>query len=756
MVAARVPSASVGAALTVVAGMVVLEAAYGAPVADILLFLLYQVGFRILPGVLLFRVLSSRPGSGLRQLALGWALGCGLETGAFMLAGALDVPEAFAVYPLLVAAPAAVVELRRRRTGAPPTTPPPASVGTTWTVAVVCLFAIGLLAILAFPATPLPGTETVSLDRDFLAHTGIAAEAKHHWPITDPNVAGEPFPYHWFAHIHIAGASRITGIEVSTVYFRLFPLPAVVLVVLLFATAGASLARSVLVGLTAAVLALFVGDLQLQTSGDPSATAPFLGIFLTLLHTSPSFLFGLASFLALVTVIGERLIAGPEQRGSPGDWVLIVLLTLAASNAKVAILPVVAVALALYGGWQLMRTRRFPTPAFWAALIAGTTLIVTYLSQYAAQSSGLRLEPFGTIDLMLAVQTVEGYANDALPSLPLKGLLLGTLAAGFGLIGLLGPQVGGAAWAAVRRPTRSDPGRRWLAALLATGVLFLLLMVSPGGGNQLYFVFLGVAAGCLLAAQGLAAAYHQRPERVERPWVLCGIVGCWVALLVIILRAPYLGFDFFSGPQAERRSYLVRYGGLFVSLALLALVGGRLLRPGRWWAPALVIGALISVGAMGVVANRIVPALEGKRVGVKRAPGALTREGYRTLRWMEANTPTGAVYTANQDDPYRLSYSAFAERRSYFGAWSVSRRTVADYDAFLAGKSDPFAKRRALVRAAFAGNPTALATLAAAGVDYLLVDSDGNMPVNVPTLERHARKVYESGNLAVWRLEPSG
>ena len=753
MSAVRVPKAPVAASLTVFAGMVALEAAYGAPISDILAYLLYQVGFRVLPGVLLLRVLSSRPGSGLRQLALGWALGCGLETGAFMLAGALGAPGAFAVYPLLVVFPAGVIQLRQHRRRTLPTTQSHVSSGTTWAIAVVSLLAIGVLAALAFSATPLPGTDTINLNRDILAHTGLAAEAKHHWPISDPNVAGEPYPYHWFVHIHMAGASRITGSEVSMVYFRLFPLPAVVLVVLLFALAGASLARSIPVGLAAAVLALFVGDLELEASGN-LLSVPFLGVFLTLVHASPSFLFGLASFLALIIVIGERLITGPEHRGSPGDWALIILLTLAASNAKVAILSLVSIALALFGGWQLLRTRRFPTTAFATGLVATGVLLVTYLSQYAGHSSGLRLDPFGSFNMMLIVQTVKGYANDVLPSFPMKGVFLGVVGVALGLIGLLGAQLGGAAFALDRGATRSDPGRSWLTTLLAAGLLFLVFVVSPGGGNQLYFVFFGIAAGCLLAASGLRAAYRRRPDRVERPWVLCGILGCWIVFLVLTVKARDLGLDFLSRPDARGRRYVVTYGAAFLSLGLLAFAGGRLLRPGRWWAPVLVVGALIAIGTMGVVTNQIVPALDANREATRPAPGAVTREGYRTLRWLEANTPADGIFAANHDDPDRFSYSAFAERRSYVGAWSASRAAIGDYDGFRAGKVDPYAGRRALVRAAFAGNPRALSALAGAGVDYLLIDSDGNLPLKRRALERRTRLLYESGNLEVRRLEP--
>ena len=752
---ARLGGRGPAAVFIVVAAMLALEVAYGAPVLDALLFLLYQVSFRVVPGVLLLRILSSRPGSGIRQLALGWALGSGLETAFFLVTAALDVRALFAVYPLVIASAAGAVLVRRGPAPAHGPAPVALSARTIWATAGVSLLAMGLIAVVMFPAVPLPGAEAIDPNRDFSWHLGLAGEAKRHWPITDPNVAGEPFPYHWFAHLHMAGASQVTGIELSTVFFRLFSLPLVLLIVLLFATAGSSLLRSVPAGLGAACLALFVGDLQLQTEAAGYPIAPFLGVLVTLLITSPSFLFGLASFLALAIAIGERLAPDRTPPGTAGDWGVVAMLTFAASNAKVSALPVVAIALGLWGGWRLLRTRRFPTAALADGLLVTVVLGVTYFTQYAGHSSGLTVDPLATIESMPVVQTLRDYISDALPAVPLKTTLLGAAGVILGLLGLLGPQLAGASWMGLQGPVRVPPGWTWLAALLASGVLFLLLSFFPGGGNQLYFVFLGVAAGCLLGAYGFERALRERPAQIRRPRTAAALAVAWLGLLLLIMRAPVdLGLEAFAGAANQGRVLVVWYGGLFLSLALLALATIKLLRPARWWAFVLVAGALVVVGGGGSIANYVAPALRAEAPRRKTPPSAVTPSGYRALRWIEANTAENAVLAVNVADPFRFTYSGFAERPVYLAGWAYSRRTYDDgYEKFLAGTVDPFGERRRAVRGAFAGQPGAVAALRRAGVRYLIVDPTGNLPVDRAALKRSTRLVYGDDGFFVLRLD---
>ena len=98
--------------------------------------------------------------------------------------------------------------------------------------------AVAVIGVTFFDSTPLPGTESVRFSPDFAWAISIAAEAKHHWPIEDPSISGETFPYHYFVHIHWAAASQVTGIDLSTIFSRLWILPLTVLLVLELVVAG--------------------------------------------------------------------------------------------------------------------------------------------------------------------------------------------------------------------------------------------------------------------------------------------------------------------------------------------------------------------------------------------------------------------------------------------------------------------------------------------------------------------------------------
>src|SRR4029079_9994018 len=119
----------------------------------------------------------------------------------------------------------------------------------------------------------------------------------------------------------------------------------------------------------------------------------FFGLFFTFLIRSPSFLLGLVLFIPLVILIGERIRSRPE-RTMAGEWILIALFMIGASDAKVTILPLLIAALGTYAVWTLLVSRRVPV-AVWAA--AGLALAVSgvlWLLQYRGHSGLLELDPF--------------------------------------------------------------------------------------------------------------------------------------------------------------------------------------------------------------------------------------------------------------------------------------------------------------------------------------------------------------------------
>ena len=391
----------VGPVVVVIGVLIGLPMAYGVSLGDALLYLGYEVGYAVVPGWLLYRALSHRPGGWLRQLALGWGLGYVLQVLAFMLTAWAGARDLFVAYPLVVGIPAALVILRRGTVARPKVSVP---VDLRWLIAGVCVVASAYVAVAYFPTNPLPGTQAVRYHPDLPWAISLAADAKHHWPIQDPNVAGLAMPYHYFVHVHLASASQVTGLDLPVIFLRLYTLPLIVLTVLQLVVAGKSLARSAYAGLVAACLVLLVDQLNLNHEPALSMTA-FLGVLPTYLHSSPSVPFGLVLLVPLLILIGEA-ISSPREATRVGDWVLITLFMIGASDAKVVILPMIVASLFLYGAARLLTRRRLP-PAVWIAGGLATAVFAgLYLLQYRGHSSGVELDPSAGVTLFNEMDAV--------------------------------------------------------------------------------------------------------------------------------------------------------------------------------------------------------------------------------------------------------------------------------------------------------------------------------------------------------------
>ena len=538
------------------------------------------------------------------------------------------------------------------------------TLGSTWALAVVAVVGMGLLAVASFPNAPAPGEGTVTYFRDYGWHLALAAEAKNHWPIMDPNVSGEPLPYHYFVHIHMAAASQVTGIDLPLIYFRFLNLPLVLLVVLLYVTAGLSFARSAWVGIAAATMALLVGDLQLETTQE---VQPFLGVFVSFLVSSPSFLFGLAAFLALVVTVGERI---TRTTNRPGDWILVAVLAVGASNAKVTILPLLLVALTIFAVWKFIRERRIHRPVLVSMALLLVVGLATYLSQYAGHSSGLRFGPFATFDRMPAVSAVKDYLA-GLVDAPLEGVVLGAGGVLVGFIGLLAGMIALLAWARISQRSETV----WLLALLLGGLLSMFLLEAPGTGNELYFLFYGIAAGWLAAAFGIRRLWMSRPMELALGKRAALIFAGWLVLLLIVMRAPF-DLSLFSGDDAEVQTLIFSYGGLAITLILLLLAVRKWLTPVGWWTGASICAALLLVGTIGTFSNYVAPAFRSNTEPTVPTPESLTPARFDALTWIRDHTEKDSVIAVNGGNPYNFNYSAFAERSAFLQGWAYTRASL--------------------------------------------------------------------------------
>lgn len=728
---------------------------YGAPVGDVLLYAGFELCFVVLPGWAAYRLLVSESGGPLRQVALGWALGYVLLIVAFIATAATGTRPLLYVYPLVVLAVAAAV---RHRHLLPSGGLLPPGGRLAWALAAACIGAMAYVGFAYFPGAPLPGSQDIAYFIDYPRWISLAAEAMNHWPITDPSVAGEPMPYHYFVNIQLAAASQVTGIDLPLIYFRLFIFPLVVLSILLFAVAGKALTGRYAVGLVAAAIAILIGEIRLDPSATFDAHTPFFGLFFTLLYRSPSFLLGLVFFLPLIMLISEVLNDRMALR-RVGHWVLIGLFMVGASDAKVSILPLLVVALLAYCAVVYVRSRKLDFAAAGAAAMALAIFAVLWLIQYRGHSSGLGLDPFADVNLMPAVQLIKGDLAAHIADFPGRDPALDVGAIAFGVLGLLVAPLVGIAWLLQQRRTALGAPQVWLLTVLLAGTAMAFAFAEPGTQSSLYFLFYGIVGGYLLSAHGLVAAWERRPK-MEGRWLRFILLAMAFACVVVALVVVPETTDPFSGAREMAITYMTRYGVLVVALVLLYWAGRRWVGPTRWPAAALVTLALLMVGALATPFDNLKAAVSGDSGGVSLGT-TLSPDLYAALRWIREDTPTDAVIAVNNPwvdaantVPLAYMYSAFAERRVFLEGWGYSQRTREMGFADVVTGENPFAGRLALNQATFAdADPDAIATLVREfGVRYLLVDRGNGIRSDVAALRKAGEVVYEGPGVLVLRL----
>jgi hypothetical protein len=721
-------------------------AAVDVGLADAAAYALYELLVVVVPGVALLMLLCPSPRGWAWRLAVGWGLGLAVEIGLFVATAMLDVPDAHApaCAGVGVVAAAAVLVRRRRRGRRDPT-----EVDAGWSrwAAAAALAVLVLVTVVGFVDSPLPGREPVTYDVDITFALSMAAEAKHHWPVTDPKVSGVDFPYHTFVYFHLAGASRATGVELSTVYLRLYLGPLVLLACLQLAELARRLGPGRFVGAAAIGLAFLVGELDLL----PGRQGIFLDFIFFDLFVSPTFVLGVVLFGALLLALFDGL----ERSGRERVGRLVVLLALAAgcAGAKGSILPMLGLSLGVFLAVTRLRDGRWRRDGI--AALGGITAIwlVFYLWWYDGGRVGATLDPLRAVDQL---PLVGGHA-DVLGWLPGGADLFLLLASPLVLVGLCGSLLAGVA-IAVRLQT-VDRRRVLLLCLLGTAAIPFFLLFHPGS-SQMFFVYYGMLAACPLAAQGMAAGFRRwraaRPG--DLPWVLLFAVvfGLALALQTLLpVPGPLDGWE--SG-----RWYLL-LGGI---LAALVIAWRRdALRAGPTWLATAVL-VLVMTAAIDRPVDELTPVARRLQDGKDpqyQGLAPLTHDLEAGLVWLRDHTGSDDVVATNahyldprRERPLLIRVTAFAERRVFLESWTHTIRNselaAEDYGLPPSQQRLAYPNRLALNRRAFVlAAPQALRELRDRyGVSALWVEKN-NGPAS-PKLGRRATLVYENAECAIYAL----
>jgi hypothetical protein len=760
----------------------------GVAISEVARFLAFEALWVVLPGCLLYLLLSPVPGGRLRTLAIGWPLGYAVVVAAFALTADLSIRWAFTLLP-----PAAVVlfggalflmpsrrgriaallagetdparegdlahEQDPAREGAPTRsahtsarTPPAFGL-----VAVAATAAVLLLSFTFFASYPLPrNSRSVEYSEDNVFDITLAGEARHHWPVSESWIAGEPLHYYKGVFIDAAAVNQVMGVSLATLFLRLLPSMMFLIAALQLWALGGTLGRGRWVGPLASALLLMTQDINL----DPTRTQILQINPFTQFPLSPSFALGVPFFLGGLLLVQATDWKRPWGAATLGLLALVGILTAGLGAAKAFGVVDFVGGVGLYWLWQLARGQlgniraALAHPLTWCIAVAGIVVIAVYFLLLAGGGAAtMSVDPLAFLTqsntLENATKAAKHWVGSSLYWLP---LLFGAAAlAVLALAPLLG-----AVWA-VWQERGANERTALLLATFAVGIGCYVLLGAPGGVEGVFFVY-GYIALLPVAALGLIELWQRTPTAVRAMLIR----SCAAVLAIGLLAATLSASLPFTG--TTRDAWLVAaYAGTAVAAALAV----RRLQP-RYRAifsarstclvacclPLLTTLALVKPltltgsGAWKTLVGKPIAAAD---TGVEYG---MTAQLYHGLLWVRAHTTPCDVLAVNNhydnakhEESVYFYYSAFTERRVFLESW---RYTAGGQTGGL-----PYPWRYQLnERAVTHGEPQALRELARIGVKYVLVDKThaggASEPASVSTL------VYASPVLDVYRLHPVG
>lgn len=504
-----------------------------------------------LPGAIVMYLAQVRPLNVLTLIALGLPTGFAVEIFTFLGLSALHLRSLMPVAPLVWLA---VAVLRYRREGRREWSFEfPVGRGVVLAVSALSLFTVLLAAGHMYAESPLVhGLPQRPIFHDWMYLLSRAAVIKHVWPFEEPSLAGTPLQYHYFVLVHVASASLGTGLDTTWILLRLAIIPLGVMLVAQTYLLGKVVSGKPWVGVLSAALMFLPGEMS--GAGDYRHLT-YLGFFLRWLYVSPTFLFGLVFFAALLAAIATQ----PRMRGSHLAW--IALLAAAGTAAKGSVLPVVLVATAGWLVWQWIAERRCPRNTILIGAILSAAFATVYGATMAAWGAGdARLLPFRLCEISGCWEQhaipITRFLKHTLHA-PDLGTWLGRIITGLWVVaGTAGVRMLAVPFAFARHNSERSAVVQWLAAAAISAALFGLLLHFDSDG-EIYFLFLGRLPLAVLAAAaiGTLVTYLRRRHLASSiiatpPWAariaavcVLGIsASCMVIQIVATIRCETAGW----------------------------------------------------------------------------------------------------------------------------------------------------------------------------------------------------------------------
>ncbi|MFE0462844.1 hypothetical protein ACFW1A_26680 [Kitasatospora sp. NPDC058965] len=756
--------------ITAVGLVVAALAATDTPANAIARYAFYVLWGVLLPGTLVFRSLRRTPHTLVEDLALGAVTGLTLELAAWAVFMSLGIQSAVVFWPLLVVVPFAAVPALRRHWWVRGYTKVP--LGWSWAVAGTVAGTTGYLYKVYLERTPiLPPNDQTRQFVDLSYQMSLAGNAKHSFPVTLPQVAGEPLQYHWFAFVHEAMTSMVGHIDLPVVQLRLMIPALCALTMVVAAVVAWRLSGRAWAGPVAGLLLFAIGEFNaahgMTPFGSPQATL--------MVWASVSMTYSQPLLLALIGAVAEGLRRADSKNPVPalgrGTLVLVALFAFASCAAKATSVPVTLAGAALAGLTVLISTRRIPWTVVWMGLAIAAAQLFSTAVIFDFKSYGLELEPLSNLQGFWAdpQHTRSTASQGIVVALVWVAFLLNTQLRMAGAVPLL--------W---RSRLRLD-SVQWflLGGTLAGPAVFLAL----NGWNSGYFTHAGLAFGVLLSAWGYCEAF-ERAGLSARGKALLGLFAVaftglitwavfyhsagWLDRVTTAIkdrhpwRGSFLNAFLAPGGSASGLTAMLSVG---LALAAVALVAGLL-----WWALSRVVpglrrrgGLVLLTGALLAGAPTLVLDLP-KPVWDASVWGAMPLPAGKidAARWVRAHSNPTDVLVTNEhcwsaddfkdpkapcEDHRDFTLSAYSERSVLVEGWAFAPRVMA------AGTNDFWDPALLKLNDDAVYHPTA-ALLSELHdrykVRYLFVNR--KVGTESPLLDRLATPVHDNGRIAVYEL----
>ena len=751
----------------------------------------------LLPGVLVARGLRT-PASLVEDLAVGTTVGFVLQLAGWALLTLAGVQHLLVAWPLLIVAPFAAVHALRSRLR-PVRYPSRLHPASAWGLVAACMVPLVTMAQ-SMAGSHLPNRANSWYQDDYW-HLALTAELMRSLPPDLPQVAGQPFFYHWFANAHVAAMAHTSMVELPVVFARLW-MPFVVFTgIAMIAVAGRALTRRAWPGVLAALMA-----------GTQAAIWPaWFQLFGTSVFNvnRPSQQFSISLMMLALLPLFDLCRRG--RRGAR-NWGLLAIALIGCSGAKSSVLPVIICGLLLAAAVSLL-VQRSRLPGLLIALAMSAAVMLATLPLTSGGSAGVKVQLLSSIRgtrpwaLMMggsppvSLELVPpGLERAGAPLLLLLLLISYAVAYGWLIAGL----------ATLSR--RNMAG--WLLLGIGIAGWSAMMLINQDGFSQVYFMSSAIIGWYLLTAAGVHQAWDRARQvagvRHSAAAVLLGLLAGWylvtlarrlagpvpdpsrinasiaiglapvvVAMVVAVLVArgrPLAWLGFVAGllgaslpHRAEALWSGLLPGGSLTLHALVALIGlGALVvltrqasdrRAGGLAAAGLAALIVVSAPSMVMAARD-----SHARPASLELTRTVTAAETTAARWVQANSSRDDIVATNVHCLAKVTHP-FCDARSFWVGAFTERRVLLEGWAYTAeahrahgvdGRryaNQPFRDPELfrLNEAAFTNpTPEVLAEMHALGVRWLFADTAA-APVSAD-LAALAEEVFSEETVTVYRL----